>query len=265
MRASLELLAASDRSLRRFGAAQHRYELAPPLAKSSLVEIETALATTLPDDLRTFVTETGSGGAGPGYGWLPIERAARSVIAAPLRVGAKPWDPALWTRALPIAHLGCAYAAVVPLDGRARGELWIDARAVELLAPIHPSFTAAYLIWIDRLARGTLPDGYVAAGACAFASALSGYLGVMERRLGIPETTLAGEQLREVLGQLGPGAIEIAAESITLFAPGDRVDPCIVCAHLIETLTADGLRRDVVAPGVLPRIALARPPIVSHR
>ncbi len=252
IREALAGLAAGDRGLVRFGAAQHRYVLAPPLTSGQLVAIEHDLGGSLPDGMRGFVANVGSGGAGPGYGWIPLPRAARHVIAAPAKLGAKPWDPALWTRALPIAHLGCAYAAVVPLDGRARGELWIDARAIELLAPVHATFTAAYLGWIDRLARGTLPDGYVAAGACAFASALSGYLGVMERRLGLPETTLGGDQLREVLGQLGPGAIEIAAESLTLFAAGDRVDPCVVCAHLIETLAGDGLRRDVVATGVLP-------------
>lgn len=252
IREALAGLAAGDRGLVRFGARQHRYELAPPLTSAELTETERELGARLPDDLRLFATDVGSGGAGPGYGWIPLSRAARHLISAPTKLGAKPWDPALWTRALPIAHLGCAYAAVVPLDGRGRGELWIDARAIELLAPVHATFTAAYLSWIDRLARGTLPDGYVAAGACAFASALSGYLGVMERRLGLPEATLAGDQLREVLDQLGPGAIEIAAEAPTLFAPGDRVDPCIVCAHLIETLAGDGLRRDVVAPGVLP-------------
>jgi len=252
IREALAGLAAGDRGLVRFGARQHRYELAPPLTEAELTELELELGARLPDDLRLFAADAGSGGAGPGHGWIPLSRAARHLISAPAKLAAKPWDPALWTRALPIAHLGCAYAAVVPLDGRARGELWLDARAIELLAPVHATFTAAYLSWIDRLARGTLPDGYVAAGACAFASALSGYLGVMERRLGLPEATLAGEQLREVLGQLGPGAIEIAAESPTLFAPGDRVDPCIVCAHLIETLAGDGLRRDVVAPGVLP-------------
>jgi hypothetical protein len=252
IREALAGLAAGDRRYVRFGAAQHRYELAPPLTSHQLAEIELDHGVRLPDDLLAFAANIGSGGAGPGYSWVPLALAARHLISAPTKLGAKPWDPALWTRALPIAHLGCGYAAVVPLDGRARGELWIDARAIELLAPVHATFTAAYLSWIDRLARGTLPDGYVAAGACAFASALSGYLGVMERRLGLPETTLAGEQLREVLGALGPGAIEIAAESPTLFAPGDRVDPCIVCAHLIETLASDGLRRDVVAPGVLP-------------
>ena len=252
IREALGGLAVSDRGLVRFGAMQHRYELAAPMSSTALSELELELGTPLPDDLRLFALEAGSGGAGPGYGWIQLSRAARHLISAPTRLGAKLWDPMLWTRALPIAHLGCAYAAVVPLDGRARGELWVDARTIELLAPVQPTFTAAYLSWIDRLARGTLPDGYVAAGVCGFASALSGYLGVMEHRLGLPETTLAGEQLREVLGQLGPGAIEIAAEVPTLFTPGDRVDPCIVCAHLCETLVRDGLRRDIFAPGVLP-------------
>jgi len=253
VREALATLAAGDRSLRRFGAAHHRYELAAPLASEELASLERALGAELPSDVRRFATEVGSGGAGPGYGWIPLPRAAGAPVVAPTTVGARPWDPALWTRALPIAHLGCGYAVLVPLDGRARGEVWVDARAIELLAPVHATFTAAYLAWLDRLARGTLPEGYVAAGACAFAAALSGYLGVMERRMGLPETTLAGEALREVLGQLGPGAIEIAAEAATLFAPGDRVDPCIACAHLIETLAPDGLRRDVVAQGVLPQ------------
>jgi hypothetical protein len=249
VREAIAALASSDRGLKRFGAAQHRYELLPPVA---IAEIERALAVELPDDVRELVTEVASGGAGPGYGWLPVAGAAKIVIAAPARVGALIWEPALWTRALPIAHLGCGYAAVLPLDGGARGEIWIDARAIELVAPIHATFTAMYLAWIGRLARGALPDAYVRPGVCAFSAALSGYLGVMEQRLGLAESTLAGDALRDVLAQLGPGAIEIAAESPGLFAIGDRVDPCLACAHLIDTLAGDGLRRDVIAAGLPP-------------
>jgi hypothetical protein len=64
---------------------------------------------------------------------------------------------------------------------------------------------------------------------------------------------LAGAALRDALSRLGPGAIEIAAEASPWFDDGDRVDPCIACARLIENLAGDGLRRDVVAPGALPR------------
>ncbi|MDB4962109.1 MAG: hypothetical protein JWP01_2108 [Myxococcales bacterium] len=250
VREAIAALAASDRARKRFGAAQHGYELAPPIP---VAEVERTLGVELPEDVRVFVTEVASGGAGPGYGWLPIQRATEIVTAAPAKVGARSWDPAAWTRALPIAHLGCGYAAVLPLDGGARGEIWIDARAIELVAPIHTTFTAMYLAWIDRLARGALPDAYVRPGVCAFSAALSGYLGVMEQRLGLPESTLAGDALRDVLAQLGPGAIEIAAESTGLFAIGDRLDPCLACAHLIETLAGDGLRRDVIAAGTRPR------------
>lgn len=239
MREALAALAAGDRSFKRFGAAQHHYVLAPPI-DPAVIGIE------LPEDVRAFASEIGSGGAGPYYGWIPVDRAARCLIEAPATTDA-------WQRALPVAHLGCGYAAVIPLDGAARGEVWIDARALGLVAPIRPSFTALYLEWIDRLAHAAWPEGFVPPGACALASALSGYLGVCEQRLGLPPGTLAGAALREALEDLGPGAIEIAAESsLALFGVGDRVDPCIVCARLLATLAADGLRPDVVAPGVIP-------------
>jgi len=155
--------------------------------------------------------------------------------------------------ALAVAHLGCAYAAVVPLDGEARGEVWIDARAIGRIAPMHPSFTAFYLDWIDRLARAAWPESFVPAGACALPAALGGYFDVCEQRLGLARGALAGDALRDALAALGPGAIAIAADGApALFDDGDRVDPCIACARLLESLTADGLRRDVIVAGGRP-------------
>lgn len=234
VREAVAALAASDRPLRRFGAAHHRYVLAPPLAEAPAG---------LPDDLATFVTEIGSGGAGPGYGWFAIERAVDHLVEPPPSISA-------FTRALPICHLGCGYAAIVPLDGTARGEVWIDARAIGLVAPIHATFTGCYLAWIDALAHGGWPMDHIPPGGCALASALSGYLAMTERRCGLATGTLAGDALREALDALGPGAIQIAAESsIALFAAGDPVDPCLTCARLVDALVPDGLRRDVVSPG----------------
>ncbi len=240
------MLAASDRAFKRFGAAHHRYVLAPPIDITTL-DLE------LPQDVRELASRVGSGGAGPYYGWIPVECAARCLIEAPREVDS-------WRRALPVAHLGCGYAAVVPLDGTARGEVWLDARAIQMVVPIRPNFTTLYLEWIDRLAHAVLPDGFVAPGRCPLAIALSGYLALAEQRRGLPAGTLNGPELRELLGALGPGAIEIAADSsLALFGPGDRVDPCIVCARLLDTLAADGLARDVVAPG-LPPIPLRTQP-----
>jgi hypothetical protein len=246
LREAVAALAAADPAQRRFGAAQHRYQLAPPLADAELTALEDRLGVALPDDLRSFAAEVGAGGAGPGYGVVPIDRAAAYLVTAPA--------DAPWTRGLPLAHLGCGYAAVVTLDGDARGEVWIDARAIGVLAPIQGSFTAFYLDWVDRLAHARWPEAHVPPGACALAAALSGYLAHCEAEAGVTPGTLAGEALVSALARLGPGAIELAPDSrVAWFDERDRVDPCIACARLVDNLAGDGLRRDAVAPGLPPR------------
>ena len=246
MREAVGALAAADPGLRRFGASHHRYALSPPLATAELAALEARIDAKLPDDLRDFAALVGAGGAGPGYGVVPLDRAAAYVVPAP--AGAP------WTRALPMAHLGCGYSAIAVLDGSARGEVWIDARTIGVTRPIHPSFTALYLDWIDRLAHARWPQAHVPPGACTLAVALSGYLAHCEAERGLAADTLAGDALRDALSRLGPGAIEVAAGSaIGWFDEGDRVDPCIACARLLDNLAADGLRRDAVAPGVPPR------------
>lgn len=246
VREAVRALAAADPGLVRFGAAHHRYALSPPLTGAALAALEHPLGAALPDDVRDFAALVGAGGAGPGYGVVPIDRAAVYAVTAP--------PNAPWIRGLPLAHLGCGYTAVAVLDGRARGEIWIDARAIDVLRPIHPSFTAFYLDWIDRLARARWPEPHVPPGACSLAAALSGYLAHCEAERGLAADTLAGDALRDALSRLGPGAIEVAAESsVAWFDETDRVDPCIACARLLDNLAADGLRRDVVAPGVGPR------------
>lgn len=242
VREAVAALAAGDRTLARFGAARHRYELAAPLTAAELAAIEDETGV-LPEELRAFVHEIGAGGAGPYHGWIPPARAARFVTPG----------GASWTRALPVAHLGCGYVAVLPLDGAARGEVWIDARCVGVVAPIANTFTAFYLDWIDRLAHGTWPQSFVPPGACALPAALSGYLAAVEAARGLAAGSLEGAALREALGDLGPGAIRIGADAtLGLFVEGDPVDPCISCARTVDTLAADGLRRDAVAPGLAP-------------
>ena len=90
-------------------------------------------------------------------------------------------------------------------------------------------------------------------GACALTAAITGYLGVREKEMGIEAGMIAGPQLREALAELPRHAIAIAAEEGSpLFAPGTAVDPCVNCARAVEGLVRDGLRPDVVAPGVRP-------------
>lgn len=236
LREILAALAASDPQHRRFGAIRHGYELLPPID----------LDDPLPDDYLEYVTRFSAGGVGPYYGLIPVDRAREHLVDAPPGVTA-------WTRALPLSHLGCGYAALLPLDGAARGQVWIDARAIGTVAPIRPSFTAFVLDWIDRLAHAQWLDGFVPVGACALTAAITGYLGVCEQRLGIAAGSIAGEPLREALSALPRHAIAIAAEDGSpLFPPGAPVDPCVNCARSIEGLGRDGLAPDVVAPGVRP-------------
>lgn len=247
LREILAALAASDASFKRFGAAQHRYELAPPLTDEQLAVLDEAAGAPLPDDFVDYVTRLSAGGVGPYYGLLRADRAAAFIVTAPAGVTA-------WTRALPLAHLGCGYAAVMPLDGPAAGQIWVDARQLGVVQPVRPSFTAFYLDWIDRVAHAQWLDPFVPPGRCPITTALSGYLGMVEQQMGIAAGSLDGEPLRGALAQLGAGAIEATAdETLPLFSPGDRVDPCVACARALQGLAEQhGLRGDVIAPGVPP-------------
>jgi len=232
LREILSALAASDPSCKRFGASLHRYELLPPVADAD---------TELPADYREYVTRFSAGGVGPYYGLFEATRALAHVLERPHR--------ALPGRVLPLAHLGCGYLAVMPLEGAAAGQVWLLAAALDLAQPIRPSFTAFLLDWIDKLAQNDWLDGFVPIGQCALQGALTGYLHVHEQTLGLPDGGLTGSPLREALGDLGPGSIRIAAEG-PLFDEGDIVDPCITCARMLANLGEDGLASDVVAAGV---------------
>ena len=139
------------------------------------------------------------------------------------------------------------------VHGTAAGQIWIDARSLQVVEPVRSSFTAFYLDWIDRLAHSQWLDPFVPPNQCAVIAALSGYLALAETKRGMAPGTLDGDALRGALGELGAGAIEVTAdETLALFHPGDRVDPCVACARALQGLVEQGLPSAVVAPGLPP-------------
>ncbi len=70
--AQLAGLARRDPDLTVFGASGHRYRLPAPLRHDQLLAIQDQYGFTVPDDYRAFVTTTGNGGPGPGYGLWPL-------------------------------------------------------------------------------------------------------------------------------------------------------------------------------------------------
>jgi hypothetical protein len=244
LREILAALSASDPRCKRFGAAQHRYELLPALTDIELTHFEERLGGALPaacDDYLEYVTRFSAGGVGPYYGLLPAQRVAAHVQTRPAPLG----------RSLPIAHLGCGYFAVMPIDGPAAGQIWFDFVPLGTQQLFQPSFTAFVLDWIDRVATNQWLEAGVQPGQCALQAALTGYLHMQETHQGLAAGALAGPQLRDALGDLGPGSIRIAAEG-PLFTEGDTVDPCILCARMLANLAEDGLSTEVVVPGVPP-------------
>lgn len=254
IRLALAELAAADPRHKRFGAAAHRYRLRPPLSEARLAELEAGAGVHLPADYRDFLLELGDGGAGPYFGLAPLDQPAQlaqlgGAFAPPAGAGGQ----APWRGTALLSHLGCGYLAhLVVDDGPHRGEVWLDLGSVAPPARIAPHFIAFYTAWIKALHLAEWPPEHVPPGRCALAQALSGYLGHVEQRLGKPAGSLDEAELRAAFAALGPGAIQIVAETRSyppVAAAEPLVDPCLSCERMLLSLADQGLARQVVSPG----------------
>lgn len=255
LREAIAEQAAADPRHKRFGAAAHRYQLRAPIAEARLVEIEAAAGVQLPPDYRDFLLELGDGGAGPYYGLCPLDQPAQlAQLGGGFHPPAAPGEQAPWRGVALLAHLGCGYLAHLVVDaGPHRGEVWLDLGSVAAPACIAPHFLGFYNRWLRALQQAEWPPSYVEPGHCALAQALSGYLGHVEARQGKPAGSLDAAELAAALGALGPGAIQIVAETQSFSALAARaapgVDPCLACERLLVELAGQGLSRAAVAPG----------------
>ncbi|MCB9572307.1 MAG: hypothetical protein H6709_09505 [Kofleriaceae bacterium] len=175
----LALLAASDRELKVFGAAGHRWQLEPPLDAGELAAVEAALGAALPAEVAAFLTRIGRAGAGPYYGFVtpaPPDPAAWAgdQEVAPRPAAPFPFDAEAALEVAPatggsrydgtvlLAHQGCGYVSLLIVGGPRAGEVWADFAAAEgPLAPEAPSFLTWYEGWLDdallEWARDALP------------------------------------------------------------------------------------------------------------
>jgi hypothetical protein len=154
---------------RSFGEEAHRFHLRPPISEPALTRFEAENRVGLPEEYRRFLLCLGNGGAGPGYGLMPLETSARWRSLAqpcPLRPDVSPTDD--WLEAsgcsddypgmIQLCDFGCADYTTLVVCGPARGRVvricW-DA-APPGFAP-DPDFLAWYERWLDwALQPGTL-------------------------------------------------------------------------------------------------------------
>ena len=74
VRQRVEALRAHPSRGQVFGASGHGFALDPPLTPDELIDLESYLGVTLPEEYRSFLTDVGAGGAGPAYGVFPVRR-----------------------------------------------------------------------------------------------------------------------------------------------------------------------------------------------
>jgi tetratricopeptide (TPR) repeat protein len=173
IRERLQLLGRCDAERQVFGAHQHQYQLAPPLAEAELAEFERTHGVSLPADYRAFLTTLGNGGAGPFYGLAPLSAepprfaakfdGTQPSLARPFPLH-EAWPQGDHASAPPIApgtsiydglvllsDQGCGYFDVLIISGPQRGRVWADiTQALGGLMPWYDSFLAAYEAWLDR-------------------------------------------------------------------------------------------------------------------
>lgn len=155
LRARLDELRGRDAALATFGARAHRFQ-ATPAPAAAIAAFEARHGARLPAAFVELLREVTDGGAGPGYGLVPLERPARADVAEDLARLGEPFaagefltleppdvDPDdedahaaamdhYW-REMPgtmtLVHYGCGIRAQLVVTGPLAGQVLLDQRA----------------------------------------------------------------------------------------------------------------------------------------
>ena len=144
-----------------FGVKEQEVSYNPCLSEEDIKEFEHKHCITLPDDYRTFISEIGNGGFGPGYGLLPLDKA---IVDFKLKdkpnislnekfpyqdswneewITSFNWDEGYpeteivdayistshIAGSLQISHFGHGCTFLLVVNGNEKGHIWFDGRA----------------------------------------------------------------------------------------------------------------------------------------
>lgn len=177
----LAFLEKYDQNYQIFGSSSHRYRLQATWSESRIAAFEKTYGVKLPSVYRSFIHTIGNGGAGPGYGLLPLKDCdpQYGILELPflLKDDFNPGsdedeeplldelpcdedDTACCYRyqqgSLAVSHDGCTYYARLVMNGDMCGEIWSENEGEGLLRT-GLDFTAWYTNWLDSSITAILP------------------------------------------------------------------------------------------------------------
>ena len=144
----------------------------PALSEADVAEFERRHLVTLPAGYRDFLVAVSSGGVGPAYGLLTLDKAL--VVDGPSHdlTSAFPWteahnpytvgpdlDDATYGRqtsgTLALCDEGCGYYHRLVVSGPTRGMMWMDGRCSDQgFVPLGVDFLSWYRRWIEDVRLG---------------------------------------------------------------------------------------------------------------
>ncbi|GAA4608588.1 hypothetical protein BJY16_006917 [Actinoplanes octamycinicus] len=224
-----------------FGAGNHGFRLGPRLPESVVVEFEERHEVELPVAYRRFLVELGNGGAGPGYGLTPLEKACGGcrpghlTRPSPYLPGRDyecdwviryedPWGPesVFLPGTLNVAGHGCSLVTHMTITGPARGRMFnldsggLPTRSNAPAMVADADFLAWYERWLDETLAGS-EVGQSGVRVAAMPTPLE-EAGLLEVLAGDPSAERRSHAMRSLLRRPVTGtkvwaAIEVALDS----------------------------------------------------
>ncbi|MEH1801690.1 SMI1/KNR4 family protein [Nostoc sp.] len=161
LKKNLTQLAILDATFEVFGSESHQYQFKPCLSNKDIQVFESRYNIILPSEYRNFLLEIGNGGAGPGYGLSGLSGIKyEDIISEKLsqenyEILSKPFilteawndldlivknntgfvansdayfDDRFIPGTLTITNYGCGIYAMLVINGKQSGKIWIDDR-----------------------------------------------------------------------------------------------------------------------------------------